>query len=379
MKFIVSMDSFKGSLNQKELTNVIERKIKEILPNSDVVSIPMADGGEGTLDCFLDNFITKKVEIKISDPLMRKIDSYYAIKEKTAIIEMAKASGLTLLTDLEKSIMKTTTLGVGEMIMDALNKGIRDFIITIGGSATNDGGIGMLHALGVRFFDIFNHPLEPIGKSLPSINRIDISNFDERLKSSRFEVACDVDNPLYGINGAAHIYGKQKGGSKEDILLLDKGLRTYSEVANKTMGVDFTKYPGVGAAGGLGYALKTFLKAKLTPGIDIMLKTSNFEVHCKNTDYIITGEGKIDDQSAMGKVLSGIAKIGKKHNIPVIAIAGSIDISDNKLYDLGITSMLSILNKPMSLEEALKKETTIKNVEITIEKIIKQIATKKSY
>jgi glycerate kinase len=373
------MDSFKGSLNQKELTRVIERKIKEILPDSEIVSLPMADGGEGTVDCFLDNFVTKKIEIKVNDPLMREIDSYYAIKDKTAIIEMAKASGLTLLNDLEKSIMNTTTFGVGEMINDALDKGIKDFIITIGGSATNDGGIGMLHALGTRFFDKNDNLLEPIGKSLIRINRIDISNLDDRLLSSRFEVACDVDNPLFGINGATFVYGKQKGGNKEDILLLDNGLRTYSEIANKLMRVNFTEYPGVGAAGGLGYALKTFLKAKLTPGIDIMLNTSNFESHCKNTDYIITGEGKIDDQSAMGKVLSGIAKIGKKHNIPVIAIAGSIEISNNSLYDLGITSMFSILNKPMSLEEALKKETTIKNVEATIEKIIKQISTKKSY
>ena len=379
MKFIVSMDSFKGSLNQKELTSFIKRKIKEILPNSEVISLPMADGGEGTLDCFLDNFIAEKVEIKVNNPLMRKIDSYYAIKDRTAIIEMAKASGLTLLNDLEKSIMNTTTLGVGEMIIDALDKGVRDFIITIGGSATNDGGIGMLHALGVRFFDTYDNLLDPIGKSLPIINRIDISNLDERLSSSSFEVACDVDNPLYGLNGAAHIYGKQKGGSEEDIRLLDEGLRTYSEIANRVMKVDFTEYPGVGAAGGLGYAFKTFLKAKLTPGIDLMLKTTNFESFLKNTDYIITGEGKIDDQSAMGKVISGIAKIGKKHNIPVIAIAGSIEISDTKLYDLGITSMFSILQQPMSLKEALKKENTIKNVESTIEKIIKQIARKKSY
>ncbi|MDY0278921.1 MAG: glycerate kinase, partial [Acholeplasma sp.] len=214
---------------------------------------------------------------------------------------------------------------------------------------------------------------------LQQIEKIDIKNLDKRLTQATFKIACDVDNPLSGPNGSTFIYGPQKGGSKDDILIIDQGLINYSKVANKLLKVDFSNHPGAGAAGGLGYAFKTFLKAKLTPGIDLMLKATKFELHLKNTDYIITGEGKIDDQSAMGKVLSGIAKIGKKHNIPVIAIAGSIEISDNKLYDLGITSMFSILQKPMSLKEALKKENTIKNVESTIEKIFKQIARKKSY
>ncbi|HPD99882.1 MAG TPA: glycerate kinase [Bacillota bacterium] len=376
MKFIVSMDSFKGSLNQKELGVIIENKIKSLLPDSTVINFPMADGGEGTLDCFIESLDAEIVNVEIHDPLMRKCKTYYAIKGNTAIIEMAKASGLTLLKNEERSIKFTTTYGVGEMIKDALDRGILDFIITIGGSATNDGGIGMLSALGVKFYDSNNSLLQPIGESLEKINKIDIEHFDERLSRATFKIACDVDNPLSGPNGATFIYGPQKGGTMNDILMIDQGLINYSKVANKLMNADFSNHSGAGAAGGLGYAYKTFFNSKLIPGIDIMLERINFKSHLKNTDYIITGEGKIDHQSAMGKVISGIAKIGKNNHIPVIAIGGIIDYNGHELYDLGITKMFSILPQGMSLENAMEKENTIKNLEMTIEKIIRLINKK---
>ncbi|MDY0317750.1 MAG: glycerate kinase [Candidatus Izemoplasmatales bacterium] len=376
MKFIVSMDSYKGSLNQKELGDIIEKKIKTMLPDSTVINLPMADGGEGTLDCFIESLDAKIINVEVHDPLMRKLKTYYAIKDNTAIIEMAKSSGLTLLKAEEKSINKTTTYGVGEMIKDALDRGILDFIITIGGSATNDGGIGMLSALGAKFYDKNNILLQPIGESLQQIEKIDIKNFDKRLTQATFKIACDVDNPLSGPNGATFIYGPQKGGSKDDILIIDHGLINYSKVANKLLKVDFSNHPGAGAAGGLGYAFKTFFNSRLIPGVDIMIERINIKSHLKDTDYIITGEGKIDYQSVMGKVISGIGKLGKNNNIPVIAIAGSIDYVGNELYDLGITNMFSILPQGMSIEEAMQKENTIKNLEMAIEKIIRLINKK---
>ncbi|MDY0139937.1 MAG: glycerate kinase, partial [Candidatus Izemoplasmatales bacterium] len=303
-------------------------------------------------------------------PLMRETKAFYGLLEdKTAIIEMAQASGLTLLSDSEKNPLYTTTYGTGELIKDALDKGARNFIIGLGGSATNDCGIGMLNALGVKFLDKFKLPLKPIGQSLNLIADIDIKNFDKRLAETSFLIASDVDNPLYGFNGATYIYGKQKGASNKDIETLDEGLKSFHNLVNSILFKTDPSSPGSGAAGGLGYAFKNFLNASLKPGIDIIFEKIQLEKIAKNVDLIITGEGRIDEQSRMGKLLSGIGKLGKKYDIPVIALAGSLAANSKIMHEIGITSMFSIIDKPINLQEALDEENTKKAITSTVEEI----------
>ena len=303
----------------------------------------------------------KIISVKVKDPLERHINSQYGILKdgKTAVIELAKASGLELLEDKEKAPLITTTLGTGQLIKDALNKGCRKLIIGLGGSATNDGGTGIAKALGVKFLNAFNEELKLGGGNLNTLNHIDLSNFDERIKGCEVIVACDVTNPLTGTNGASFVYGEQKGGRSEDLKILDNNLKKYAEVVNSTFNKDIDAIAGAGAAGGAGAGLIAFLDAKLVNGIELILETLQIEEHIKNADLVITGEGKIDKQTLNGKTISGISKMSKKYQVPVIVITGKIGEDIEAIYNTGVTAIFSIVNQPMELSMALKNANTL--------------------
>lgn len=361
MKVLIAVDSFKGSLSTTELAETISKGITDVSEDFIIEKIPIADGGEGTYKTLVQGLGGKTVEVIVHDPLFQKITAEYGILlDKTAIIEMAQSSGLPLVKEELRNPMNTTTYGVGELIKDAISKGSRNFIIGIGGSATNDGGIGMLNALGYTFLDQSGKELEPIGSSLQYIDSIDSTNKLKELDECSFLVACDVDNPLFGENGAAYVYGAQKGASKEEIITLDKGLKNFGSVIKNYNGKDISNIPGSGAAGGLGGGFIGFLNAKLESGTKIIFEKLNIEEKIKNTDLVITGEGKLDFQTVMGKAPIGIAKLAEKYHKPVIAIAGSVTEEAKKGHDFGITSMFSIIDSPMSLETAMDKENALR-------------------
>lgn len=361
MKIIIAPDSFKGSLASHQVCAAIEKGIKKADPSIDIISIPMADGGEGTVDALMDSLGGYKVVVEVKDPLFRKIKAQYGLTDegKTAVIEMASASGLALLSNSERNPMKTTTYGTGELIRDALERGCRSFIIGIGGSATNDGGVGMAAALGARFYDRDGNAIELTGGGLLKLDSIDLSEMDPRVGESRFRVFCDVDNPLYGPQGAAYVYGKQKGADAAMTEKLDMGLRRLSEIIQRDLNKNVAHIPGAGAAGGLGAGLMAFLDAKLEKGIDLLMETIGFEERIKGADLIITGEGRMDHQTKYGKTISGIIKAAKKQGIPVVGICGSIGEGVEELYSEGLNSVFSIINRPMSLQESMDKTSEL--------------------
>ncbi|HAS79708.1 MAG TPA: glycerate kinase [Fusobacteriaceae bacterium] len=375
MKILIAIDSFKGSLSSNELANRIENGIKKVYKNADIIKVPVADGGEGTIEALVEGTKGHFVEITVSNPILVPIKAKYGIlgDQKTAVIEMATASGLPLVPIDKRNPMETTTFGTGEMIKDAISKGCREFLIGIGGSATNDGGIGMMKALGVKFYDENNIELGHGGKQLPKIKKIDISGLLPELKESKFLVACDVDNPFYGLNGAAHVYGKQKGADNEMILELDKGLKDFSETIKKIINKDISNIPGAGAAGGLGGGFLAFLNSQLKSGIDIVLEEVKLKEKLVDVDFVITGEGRMDLQSIMGKAPVGVAKLAKQYDIPVIALAGGIADDAGEIHNHGIDSMFSIMNYPVTLEEAMNPKRAGSLVEKNIEEIFRLI------
>ena len=357
MNVLVAIDSFKGSLSSNELADAIESGIHEVSGEIVVQKVPIADGGEGTIDALVSGLGGKKIEVKVKGPLFEEVIAEYGVlNDNTAVIEMASAAGLPLVPEQLRNPMNTTTYGVGQLINDAIKQGSRDFLIGIGGSATNDAGIGMLNALGYKFLDDSGNELTPTGVSLIKIAAIDKNEVPTILSQCKFTVACDVDNPFYGPKGAAHIYARQKGANEDEILLLDQGLKNFSEVIARELKIDISLTPGAGAAGGLGGGFKAFLEAGLKPGIDIIFNKITLEDKIKWADIIITGEGKLDYQTIMGKVPVGVAKLAHKHNKKVIALAGSITDDAFKLHDLGVTAMFSIIDAPMSLEEAMDSD-----------------------
>ncbi|NLG82218.1 MAG: glycerate kinase [Bacilli bacterium] len=357
MKVLIAIDSFKGSLASIEVSECIEKGIKEVYPDAFITKVPIADGGEGTVDSFLTNLGGIRVPVTVHDPLMRKRVAYYGIlPDNTAVIEMAEASGLTLLTKDERNPLETTTYGVGEIILDALNRGCRNFVIGLGGSATNDSGIGMLQALGYRFFDVNHNELFGIAESLNKIQCFIDENVPEELYDCHFEVLCDVKNPLYGINGASFVYAKQKGADESMIIKLDEGLQNFAKVVEEIYGKDYAHHEGAGAAGGLGFAFLAFLNARLVNGIELLINKLDLDKIISYYDIIITGEGKMDSQSLMGKVPYGITRLGKKHNIPVIGLCGGLMDEAYKMHEVGMTALFSIMNYPMNLEEAMDKD-----------------------
>lgn len=351
MKVVIASDSFKGSATSLEVADAIERGIHKADKNVIVDKFPVSDGGEGLLEVVgsLEGF--KQVEISVSDPLFNKIKASYVKNDETAFIEMAAASGLPLVDIDKRNPLYTTTYGTGELIKAALDSGVKNLVIGIGGSATNDGGIGMLTALGAKFYDNNDDLVKPIGENLAKIKRCDFSTLHNKIKSTNISVACDVDNPLCGENGASYIYGPQKGADEETVKFLDESLNKFAKLANKEKEA---LEKGSGAAGGLGFALRAFLNAELKSGIELVLTAIGFEEAVKNADLVITGEGKIDGQSKRGKVPVGVAKLAKKFNVPVIAIAGDIGDGTDSLYNLGIDGIISTTSKAMPLEVAMK-------------------------
>lgn len=374
MKVIVAIDSFKGSLSSYELGEAIDKGVKKVYPQSEVIKVPIADGGEGTVESLVQGTNGKFVKVQVHNPLMKKIEARYGIMgDGTGIIEMAEASGLPLISKEERNPMKTTTYGTGELIRDAVEKGCRNFIIGIGGSATNDAGVGMLQALGYKFLDENKKELLQGGEVLSKIKFIDDTNKMKELDECNFLIACDVDNPFYGERGAAEVYGRQKGATEEMVKLLDLGLKDFSSVIEKSMGIDVSNLEGAGAAGGLGGGLVAFLNGKLAPGIEIVLEKVELENKLKDADFVITGEGRLDFQTAMGKAPVGVAKVAKKYEIPVIGLAGGVADEAVETHKKGIDSFFSIINYPVSLEEAMMPETAKKFTEKNTEEIFRLI------
>ncbi len=355
IKFVLAPDKYKDSLTAFEFCDAVEEGLNKALEKPTIIRLPLADGGDGTIDVVKYYLKADVVKVKVNDPLFRPIEASYLFSEETKIayIEMAEASGLKLLKDSERNCMQTTTLGTGELIVDALQKGAKEIILGIGGSATNDGGMGMASALGVRFFDKNKAVLEPKGENLIHIRTIDSSGVDPLLKNVEVKVACDVTNPLYGKNGAAYIYGSQKGASNEDLEALDNGLRNYSKIVQRQFEIDAQQIEGAGAAGGMGAGSVVFLNAQLTSGIDLIKELADFDTNIKGADWVITGEGKLDEQTLSGKTISGVIKSAKNQNIPVAALCGSVNISVETQKKLGLTYAISIVKGISDLEEAM--------------------------
>lgn len=374
MNILVLMDSFKGSLSSIEAGNTIKKSILKLNHNDKIEVIPVADGGEGTVDALLDLDGAKKIEVKVNNPLMEKRTAKYAYiaKDNLAIMEMSEAAGLMLIKD-NLSPLKASTFGVGEMIKDALDKDIRNFIIGIGGSATNDGGIGMLSSLGFQFLDKNGEEVYPSVSGIADIKKIDISKRDKRLDNCTFNIACDVDNPLTGENGAAFVFASQKGANDKEIELIDNLLSRFHLLSKEILPNSDDTYPGVGAAGGLGYAFKNYLNANLKPGIQLVLDFLDIESKIKETDLIITGEGKIDYQTSMGKTPIGIAELAKKYNKKVIAFAGIVDNEASYINEKGIDAFFPILDKITSLEEAMSEQKTKENLSRCVTQVFRLI------
>ncbi|MFT3982846.1 MAG: glycerate kinase [Lachnospiraceae bacterium] len=378
MKVVIAIDSFKGSLTSLEAGEAIKEGILNAT-EAEIIIKPLADGGEGTTEALIEGLSGEAVRLCVKGPLGNRIEAAYGYIEhtKTAVIEMAAAAGIVLVKEREKNPMEATTYGVGEMIKDAIGKGCRDFIIGIGGSATNDGGIGMLTALGYEFFDEEQNKLGFGGKDLGKISFISDKNAMPELKECHFKVACDVTNPLCGANGATYVYGPQKGVTKEMLELLDHGMGVYAEATKKLYQEDYTQTPGAGAAGGLGFAFLSYLKGELYSGVDLVVNALNLEESIKDADYVITGEGRIDFQTAMGKAPVGVGKLAKKYGAVVIALAGCVAEGAEKCNEAGIDSYYSILTNPVSLEEAMEKKTARSNLVKTTEQIFRLIASVK--
>lgn len=356
MKLIFASDSFKGTLSSERIIEILKKRAKAIWPDVQSIGIPIADGGEGTINAIMHTAGGQKRKKTVHGPLSQPVEAEYLIlNDGRVLIEMAQASGITLIPFEEGNALKTTSYGTGELILDALQNGYRDLTISIGGSATNDGGVGMLAALGVKFFDKNGLEILPTGGTLISIDRIDISQMVQEASEATFTVMCDVKNPLLGSNGATYIYGPQKGATKEQLEHIEKGMTHYAGLIEKLLGKSVASEEGAGAAGGMGAALMAFFNARQKSGIQTVLELIDFKHIIADADLIITGEGCIDGQSACGKVLDGIGKYAKEAGIPVIAMAGGMGNGAESVYQSGIDSIMVTENRPMSLEEALSE------------------------
>ena len=374
MKIVIAPDSFKESLTALEAASAIENGMKQILPEASFVKVPMADGGEGTVQSLVDATGGKIITKNVTGPLGTPVNAFFGISgdEKTAIIEMAAASGLHLVPPGERNPLVTTTRGTGELIAAALDYGVEHIIIGIGGSATNDGGAGMAKALGIMLLDSDGKEIGEGGGALNRLAAVKMDGIDNRLESVKIEVACDVDNPLTGKKGASYIFGPQKGATQEMVEVLDNNLQHFAEIIRTDLGKDIEHISGAGAAGGLGGGLTAFLSAELKRGIDIVLEAANLESHLLDADFVITGEGKIDGQTVFGKTPIGVAKTAKRHNIPVIAIAGNIASDSEIVHEHGIDAVFSIVPGVISLDDAFKNAPTyVERIAANIAAVIK--------
>ncbi len=373
MRTVIAIDSFKGSLSSVEAGRACAEGIKRVFPESENIIIPVADGGEGTVDALVAGLGGEKVKIAVCGPLGDKVGAEYGIiaDTNTAIIEMSAAAGITLVEDSERNPLNTTTYGVGEIIADAIGRGCRNFIVGIGGSATNDGGIGMLQALGFGILDKNGNGVPFGAKGIKEVDSITTDNVISGLSECSFSIACDVNNPLCGDNGCSAVYGPQKGADEKMIADMDNWLSDYAKKVRAVFQDADENYPGAGAAGGIGFAFMAFLGGKLEKGIEIVLRAARLEEFVKDADVVITGEGRLDRQTAMGKAPGGIAAIAKKHGKKVIAFSGSVSDDARQTNGFGIDAFFPILRTVCSLEDAMKTENAYKNMSDTAEQVFR--------
>ena len=377
MKFVLAPDSFKESMTAKEVCQAMENGIRKVLPDAKIISVPMSDGGEGTMDSLIDATNGQKYAVKVTEPLGTPVTAHYGIlgDQKTAIIEMAEASGLSYVPQDKRTpatIKKTTTFGTGELINAALKHDVTRVIIGLGGSSTNDGGSGMAQAIGVKFFDHNDHEITQKlgGGDLKQITRIDTIDINPKIKKTKFLLASDVANPLTGTNGASYVFGPQKGADQATAKELDENLSHYAKI----IGQNIAQTPGSGAAGGLGAGLLAFTHAKIYPGVKLVANEVHLAEKIKEADYVFTGEGGTDFQTQFGKTPYGVAQIAKKYDVPVISLAGYIGKGIDHLYDKGFTAIFGILAKAENIDQALKDGP--QNVERTTENVVRLIAKK---
>ena len=387
MKVIIAIDSLKGSLTSMEAGQAIKEGILKVKPDTLVSIKPLADGGEGTTDALIEGLGGKHVDLTVTGPMGSPVDCYYGILEdtvatdshlsdsKTAVMEMAQAAGITLVPSDQKNPLIATTYGVGEMILHAIENGCRNFIIGIGGSATNDGGIGMLKALGYKFLDESGNDVGQGGQALSKVATIKSNNVNKNIYLCNFKIACDVTNPLYGENGATYIYGPQKGVTEDMKETLDQGMAHFALQTAMHFGVNHALTPGAGAAGGLGFAFLSYLNGELTPGIDLILDAVGLEeellASCNDNLIVITGEGRLDHQTAMGKAPVGVARLAKKYGAKVIAFAGAVTKDAAACNDAGIDAFFPIVRGITTLEDAMKPENAKENMIATVEQVFR--------
>ena len=374
MRVVIAIDSFKGSLSSYKAGKAVRDAIIKVNKDADVIIKPLADGGEGTTDVFSSYYDAEIVELTVKGPLLSPVKAKYCIiNNNTAVIEMASASGITLISPEERNPLKTTTFGVGEMIKDAVERGCRKFIIGIGGSATNDGGTGMLSALGFEFLDKNDNPVSFGAEGLEFINKIRTDNVIPELKDCIFSVACDVTNPLCGENGCSAVFGPQKGATPEMIQDMDKWLHDFARKTIELFPSSDKNLPGAGAAGGLGFAFASYLNGNLRPGIDIILEATGIENEIMNSDIVVTGEGRLDSQTVMGKAPVGVARLAKKYNKKVIAFAGCVSDDAEICNEYGIDAYFPILRNITTLDDAMNKDSAYKNLRDTAYQVFRLI------
>lgn len=373
MKVVIAIDSLKGSLSSMEAGMAIKDGILAAKPDAEVIVKPLADGGEGTTDALIEGMNGERIDLTVTGPMHTPVDAYYGyLKDtNTAVMEMASAAGITLVPDSEKNPLLATSYGVGEMINDAIQRGCRNFIIGIGGSVTNDGGIGMLKALGVRFLDENGEDAGEGGQALAKVARIDVSGMNPLLKECHIQVACDVNNPLCGENGSTYVYGPQKGVTEDMKKTLDETMAHFARVTSETLENDYMNTPGAGAAGGLGYAFLAYTGAALTPGIELILDAVGLEEELSGADVVVTGEGRLDFQTAMGKAPVGVARLAKKYNAKVIAFAGSVTKEATACNKEGINAFFPILRGVCTLAEAMDPVAARNNMTATVEQVFR--------
>ena len=378
MKVIVAIDSFKGSLSSIDAGKITASALRDVDKNIDVKIFPLADGGEGTVDALTSGLNGKIILIEVTGPLGDKIKSRYGIiANNTAVIEMADAAGITLIPAEKRNPLNTTTYGLGELILQAANSSCREFIIGIGGSATNDCGLGMLTALGVKFLRADGSLVGIYGGDLKDVATVDVSNLNPILRECKFRIACDVTNPLYGEKGCSAVYGPQKGATPEIVRAMDSWIKIFAATVENQLGLTGAEIAGAGAAGGLGYAFHTFLGGTLEPGINLVLDAVNIERELKTADFVITGEGRLDFQTAMGKAPIGVAKLAKKNNpaIKVIAVCGAATPEAVEVNQHGIDAYFPILHTVTTLEDALKFENAKLNLYQTVTQIFRLVSS----
>ena len=356
MKILLAPDKFKGTLDAAKVCLAMDEALRESGHKLDITSVPMADGGEGTCDMLTEFSKGRKITFPVLDPFFRTIEGWYGISGdgQTAFIEMAVASGLQLIKPDERNALLGTTYGTGELIADALQRGVSSIILGVGGSGTNDGGIGMGEALGARFLDSAKKPLKPIGQNLALIRSVDLSNLHPRAREVSVTAICDVSNPLYGENGAAHVFGPQKGASHQDVEFLDNGLRNFADVIKRQMGIDLN-FPGAGAGGGLGGGAKIFFNIAFCSGIEFIINFIGLPDLVKNSDLVFTGEGKMDEQTLSGKVVKGVADLARRYDKRVIVIVGKNELSVVKINLLGVHKVITLVDSKTPEQESFEK------------------------